>query len=564
MPDPYSLPGMSVPGKSVFIIAVALPFMAGLTVLCGADTAPPPEAAVENAIGQAHDMLPDHPQQSAQQVARDLRLSGREPTAVINAGSFKSAVRVSPRVNPYTFLPLLSENRDLKNRHSEIQIGNFVVDFTTLEAAYLWSDNISQRADAGSDAIAYSALRARVGWKVSEKLAFHTDGAFIWLPLEGQAGIDGFGVTSPFSAVLPLDPVARAQVSYTDRINDWDVELIEDFRVEYDENYTIGTVRYVSLIDDQNFDHVDRAGRYQFNNRTRNDFISRDRLKRNDPDLRYVNLAAATVGHDFPSATRVELSVYHRNYRNINEDDDDPAAETENTGLTLLAESKHENARFRPFAFYKIEKSNVFNKRQEGRIGVTSKLTDYTRMVADAGYYRLDPNKLTTNGEVRTGEVYRIAAYHDINSRTSHGAGIDRQIVDNSGVNHIIDTYFYEIRKSINSRLKLSALLEKGEVEDLDAVSVDTDYFQARARLDVTNSPRHVFSITSYYRSHDTVNEIRAGDYDVYGVQLDSSYAISDSLRLQLLLRHERNKESLANLSYRENLALVRLIKDLN
>ena len=182
--------------------------------------------------------------------------------------------------------PLLQ--RGFEPQDADLKFGPVFFKLQGLSAAALWSDNINlTEKNRESGTIAIATISGAVIAQLTEGLRLAISGSFVYLPLQNEAGIAGFGLYAPYLLGFDDEPIVRSEVTWNTIIGGWNVVFADDFRV--------GIGRFSNNVRDDavifnggGFDRYDQAGRYIF--RGQQDPIassSRSRSERSNTDILY-------------------------------------------------------------------------------------------------------------------------------------------------------------------------------------------------------------------------------------------------------------------------------------
>ena len=158
--------------------------------------------------------------------------------------------------------------------------------------------------------------------QITDTLRIATEGTFVYLPLQNQAGIAGFGLGEFYNFGLLNGPLIHAQVS-------WDTEIAEAGTWCFADDFQVGEGYFSNdfrsndaLFSGFNQNAEATTGRYQLrpdealyfpNNNGNNDVNLR-----NDVVL-YTNIVSATVDRLLPDSIRLVARVHHENFFEYNQ-----------------------------------------------------------------------------------------------------------------------------------------------------------------------------------------------------------------------------------------------------
>lgn len=353
---------------------------------------------------------------------------------------------------------------------ADIALGPLGINFRDVRTSVLFSDNIDlgdQNQDDGVLGIA--TLGFSVIFQPFESLHLMFRGDLVALPFEKEVGLNGFGLQDPTRAALGLSGGTRnlshIQTLLAFEPGDWDIELMEDFAVEFAQgsNYLTSFQADGTLYawDPVVFDEVDSAGRYQFGAPTTAkgdrasmfDFEERATGDYEDMTIFRTNTAGITLGRTLPTETDLKVSYYRRDRWT---DHEGGTQQDTRLGGRVLLNNKKENLRFKPFASYKWINEPRFSSSWNA--GLRSELTEHMHSITDIGQ---------TDGST----TWRIALRHQINLRTMHAASFRRQadINDFTGTSDLQTIWDYRLSKVIAPRFNADFILRGAKSETLDA-----------------------------------------------------------------------------------------------
>ncbi|MEI9896286.1 MAG: hypothetical protein WDN28_21090 [Chthoniobacter sp.] len=100
--------------------------------------------------------------------------------------------------------------RGFEPQNADLKLGPFYFKLRALEAAILHSDNIDLTQDnPKSGTIAYVGMTIDVLAQLTENLRLATSVTLVYLPLDGRAGIVGYGLADFYNFGLTAGPLAR-------------------------------------------------------------------------------------------------------------------------------------------------------------------------------------------------------------------------------------------------------------------------------------------------------------------------------------------------------------------
>ncbi|MEK9983661.1 MAG: hypothetical protein VW879_02870 [Opitutae bacterium] len=361
---------------------------------------------------------------------------------------------------------------------ADITLGPLGINFQDVRTSVLFSDNINMGDhDEEDGTLGIATLGFSIIFQPFESLHLMFRGDLVALPFEKDIGLNGFGLQDPTRAALGLSGGTRnlshIQTLLAFEPGDWDIELMEDFAVEFAQgsNYLTSFQSDGTLYawDPVVFDEVDSAGRYQFgapatakgDRASMFDFEERATGDYEDMTIFRTNTAGVTIGRTLPTETDLKVSYYRRDRWTDNESG---TQQDTRLGGRVLLNNKKENLRFKPFATYKWINEPRFSSSWNA--GIRSELTDHIHSVSNIGQ---------TDGST----TWRIALRHQLNLRTLHAASFRRQVDVNdiTGTSDQQTIWDYRLSKVIAPRFNIDFILRGTESEIVDASPAETDEY---------------------------------------------------------------------------------------
>lgn len=327
--------------------------------------------------------------------------------------------------------------------NATLKAGRFYFKLGSISGSLLHSDNVnSQATHPEPGTIAAVRLSSIVLYQFTDDLQFAVGGSLLYLPIEGRAGVSGFGIRDPLYS-FTAQPIFRSQFSYELRLADWNLRMVDEFRI-------------VSSIPAElgfgfEYDGQSRAGQYVFHdefapNDTRNPFILKE------------NIIGGTASRLLPTETRFTLGVSRAHFWY---DGESPyTLPRRNDTVYLSLESELERLRFKPFALYRINLYDLSQySHQQVRAGFRGPLTENISVTADGGYY-------SAAGHGRQGELWGSGLHHTPGPSTEQSFRFGRYVAEPFG--EVEEKLDYAIRHDLSSvvTLKLSGHLSRFVLQD--------------------------------------------------------------------------------------------------
>jgi hypothetical protein len=441
--------------------------------------------------------------------------------------------------------------RGFEPQDADLKAGPFFLKVRSLEAAVLHSDNINLSPDhKESGTIAIAALTIDIIAQITESVRLATSGTFVYFPIEGKAGVTGFGLSDVYDFGLAAGPLAHAQLVWDTQIGGWHVVFADNFLIQegiFSDDIRSNTV----LFEGGRFDENSRAGRYVFLPPQGNSFRNQENNNRNDLTFRntplvFSNSISATADRLLPGTVRLQLQAYHEDlwYNQGNR-----GLPSLRDGASLLIASERENMRFKPYFRYDAVFTDEFSDVQSVfRLGVSGPITNQLWLRAEAGYY--------TGGLGNNGALWDVQLTHVAGPYTQESLSYVRQF--NYFHDEIVEGVGYNVQQILGPKLTLNAFLYRLSIQEL---GVDSDNFtrdETLAALSLTYAmgPKTTFRATAEYATIDP------DQTTAWTGRMELGYNFTDTLLLHLLYQYQKSSSSLNfNQNYTENLFFLSLTK---
>jgi hypothetical protein len=367
-----------------------------------------------------------------------------------------------------------------------VQAGPFFLQANELTGALLVSDNVNFTPNNERwGAIAELRLRLSAILQITPTFRLTVSGNIIYLPFNNQIGVEGFGIGDAFGFVADeaIRPVTHLQLAYNTHWADWEVQMADDFTVNY---LVIGGEFDYFVRGHEQPDTIhaeDREGRYVFQNGTT---IPTQGVGDRQSDrldfrvyLQLQNIVAGSASRMLPTETRMSFGASHSDVWFQGND----TAGTNGLGFSNYSvdrvfatlRNERESMRFKPFAFYDAYRYNYDpNWTHQAGAGLNGPITDYLFFHALAGY--------SWGGSLlKNTEFYRFQLVHTPNPYTWHSISYSRVLTE--PVAEIRDTYRYTIHQILGMHLTGRMYLQRsvyqpnqvgvfGSVEDRAAARI--------------------------------------------------------------------------------------------
>ncbi len=455
-------------------------------------------------------------------------------------GYGQGQLRVSAPLGPTSRLPLFGFAG--QPDHAQVKLGNFYLDFFSLSASALFSDNINLvQVGRKSDEIAVVRLQGALMYQVNEAMRLSAAGTLIWLPLKNELGF-----TDPLADYsFSLAPIFQTQFTYDIPFNHWDVQMIEDFTVQ---SGGFGTGRSFDLLDRQANDLQDTAGRYSYRDTQAQG--PTDKRFRSAPSFR--NQIGVNVSTVLPTVTRFTAGYAHEN---IWQARDSLGQQSSSDTFTGELRSERENLRFKPFFTYTARhQNNRFGYDSSMRGGFEGPITPYLDLRADMGYF-------LAGDEAGEGYTWSVGLLNRPRERFEHELDYLRTITypDRS----LVTVVAYHAQLQASPDIILEAGAQEQNVEPIDNPnnSFGGKQFRAEGRLNY----RALDRITSRWGYAWTHGVGRSGApplrFDMHTIRFELVIAHTTTFQSSFLYQHEMRDSNIALDSYVENVVSLTLTK---
>ena len=320
--------------------------------------------------------------------------------------------------------------REATPENATLKIGQAYLKVASVSGSMLYSDNINwTSSDPESDLIAIVRLAAAAMYQINNNLQLAVSGCLVYLPTQGQIGLDGFGIMDPLYAFSP-QPIFRAQLGYNVTAGDWQILLADEFSI------TCG-IPYGAGVGFQ-FNEQDVAGNYVFESPynlygTTNSFLLQ------------VNTTGASASRLLPTETRLTLGASESFY--WYQGDGPWTFPTRQTTGYVALNSELEDLRFKPFAFCQADHYDLNSwDHQQVRGGFRGPVTENLIFELDGGYY-------WATGSDMQGPLYGASLRHTFNPGTEQSLSAGRYVTDFFG--DLESRVVYGLRHQLNSVVTL-------------------------------------------------------------------------------------------------------------
>lgn len=314
---------------------------------------------------------------------------------------------------------------------STFKAGNLYLKMASISGSILHSDNVNETAakpEAGT--ISILRLGTVAMYQFNDSLQLAVSGKLVYLPMEGKAGVSGFGIQDPLYA-LATRPIFRAHLTYELQAGDWDIRAANEFRI----------IAALPAPAGLGFDFREQsaAGQYVFH-----DTFAPVGIK--DSFLLKENRTGASATRLLPTETRLTLGA-NRSYYWYDGPVISPYPTRRDSGYVAL-NSELEDLRFKPFAIYKIDRYDQEQyDHQQVRAGIRGPVTENVSIVGDGGYYRQD------GGGGGQSALWDARIEHTVSPQVTHQISYGRYVTEPFG--DLETRAMYSVQHQLNSVVSL-------------------------------------------------------------------------------------------------------------
>ena len=443
--------------------------------------------------------------------------------------------------------PLLQ--RGFEPQDADLKFGPVFFKLQGLSAAGLWSDNINLTAThRESGTIGILTISGAIIAQLTEGLRLAVSGSFVYLPLQNEAGIAGFGLYAPYLLGFDDEPIVRSEITWNTIIGGWNVVFADDFR--------IGIGRFSNNVRDDaiifnggGFNGYDQAGRYVF--RAPQDPIassSRRSNERSDTSiLYYSNVISAQADRLIVGKTRLRFQASHENLW-YNQGNRGLPGLRDQINVSLVSE--RENLRFKPFIIYQAMKTDLENSFEHTiRAGVDGPITDQLQLHAEAGYYF---------GNNQDAFLWGVSLRHQAGPYTEESLFFGRSVSSfHDEINEIIG---YDIRQILGPKVIADAFFLRDDIHALNGGGFSRVEYRTGLRFSINAGPRTNIILTGTYALVDSAG----GQSNTLTGRAEISHYFTDTFLARLIYQYQDSTSDFQNQSYYENLIYFSLTKYFN
>lgn len=453
-------------------------------------------------------------------------------------------------------------DRGARPESAELKIGNFYLDILSVTASMLYTDNENLSDNNRQDDFATAlSLRLRALYQLNDGLRVGVQGSLIWLPSDGRAGVDGFGISDPY-ARLSLDDghLFNTYVASDFTLGRWDVTVYDQFHIVNRTLYNLGDSGSLDFYDGERFSETDNfRGRRLFKpgGNTGGTYVDRTRnTGRFQADaLDYVNTVGIEGNRVLPTDLKAIIGYYHQNYWY--------SSASRALRLTTRAynykdvfyahlESQRENLRFKPYAYYRLYKNDLelgWNQAFGG--GVIGPITDQLLFQGEVGYV------YSGNGRHDT-ETWGVALLHEAGPYTRQSIEYRRYLTDPEDL--VEQALTYRLQQVIGPYLTGYFYARYTKYEDLNTAFSDSEEELYGVGLQHDLGKFGTIQFIGLRRTQRFDNP-RSNDYTSYTLRVVYDFPLGETVDGSVFYQYENRDSKAVGDDYYENLAGLRLTK---
>jgi hypothetical protein len=441
--------------------------------------------------------------------------------------------------------PLLQ--RGFAPEEADLKIGPIYFKLRHLSAAVLASDNIEHSEDdRESDVIGIVSVGGQILAQLSEGFQIAASGTFVYLPFEGEAGFNGFGLRSPYSFGVAASPTARTQVIWQPVVFGLPLTIADEFTVGM-ARFSNGAYDGFSIYDGSNFDEQDRAGIYTFGARGAGEADFRSTTIDEDTEILYYSneISLSTYAY-LPGQNLFRFRASHENLWYDGDEDRYELASVRDRVFASI-ESVRENLRFKPYIRYDyFHRDNPEINNHRAFVGVRGPITDLL-------YFRGEIGAVWRTEEDQQDLLWRLGLYHQPGPYTWQSLEYQRDLSDFQ--DELRQQVIYRINKTLGPELSASAYTSYGWIEDEIDSGFDRTEWRSGIRFTYLASPRTTFRLSGQHTYIDY--EDGSEEYNSFRLRLECSHRFAGPFQARAIYQFEERDSDRRGRDYYENLAYL-------
>jgi hypothetical protein len=467
-----------------------------------------------------------------------FRTINRGVVRPVKVGEGSGTARVATPVGLHWGAPPLLQWQ-FRPEDAEIKIGNFYLDFRTLSASLLFSDNATH-----SDPPKKSGFISMIGWsfavmfQATEHMRLALGFQMVYLPFKNKiAFIDPMEMYG-FSGA----PRGLAQLDYDLPIGNWDFHIYDDLGA-YTPGYWFGGA--FDLFD-TDYQAQDQIGRYAYRINDR-DVAERTATYEHLFDFfAFRNSVGVHASKVLPTETRFSFGAARYDIWSSGLPNDTPrGGERFYAGL----DNERENMRFKPHIHY----TATHYDGQDGfshtiMAGVKGPVTDYINFFGETGYYWSDSSR-------REVMLWTLGLDHQLSPTTSQRLYYLRSAT--WPVESVRTALGYFLRHQLGPDLRAELVGEYSEYDRISLNAPDHKEYQAGLRAMYSMSTRMGIRSGAYYRLIDANNR----KFDAFTLRNELFLRLTHTVDAMLLHQYQNVALTEGNNGWAENLVILTVRK---
>ena len=453
-------------------------------------------------------------------------------------------------------------DRGARPESAELKIGNFYLDILSVTASMLYTDNENLSDNNRQDDFATAlSLRLRALYQLNDGLRVGIQGSLIWLPSDGRAGVDGFGIADPY-ARLSLDDghLFNTYVASDFTLGRWDVTVYDQFSIINRSLYNLGDSGSLDFYDGERFSETDNfRGRRLFKpgGNSGGAYVDRTRNtgKFKADALDYVNTAGVEAQRILPTDLKAVVGYYHQNYWYSSASLSlRPPTRSYNYKDVFYAnlESQRENLRFKPYGYYRTSKHDLetgWNQAVGG--GITGPITDQLFLQGEAGYVFSGSGRHDT-------ETWGVALLHEAGPFTTQSLSYRRQLTDPEEL--VEQAFTYKLQQVLGPYLAGYFFARYSTYDDLN--SGLSDYVEQLYGVGLRHNLGKFGEIQFVgLRRTQQFDNPASSDYTTLTLRVVYDFPLGETMDGSIFYQYENRDSKAVGADYYENLAGLRLTK---
>ena len=442
--------------------------------------------------------------------------------------------------------PLLQ--RGFEPQDADLKLGPLFFKLRELSGAVLWSDNINwQESDRESGTIAIATISGAIIAQLTEGLRLAASGSFVYLPLQNEAGVAGFGLYAPYFLGLADQPLAHSEITWNTQIGSWNVVLTDDFRINHG-LFSNSLQDDAVLFGGGDFEGEDQAGRYRFGARTRS--VPNSTRRREDDRrgfLYFSNIVSAETDRLISGKTRLRVKAFHENLW-YNQGNRGLPKLRDEVNVSLISE--RENLRFKPFLTYRaLRTDNQEGFDQTIRVGLEGPITSQLQFRGEVGYFF---------GNSEQSLLWGLRLQHQAGPYTEESLYYRQSVSDFN--DEITESYGYNIRQILGPKIVADAFIFRSNVEALRRDGFSRTEDRAGVRVRIQAGPRTEITVAGT----GAIVSAESGDYRLWTGRAEIGHYFTETLLARLSYQYQQRDSDVRGDSYSENLIYFGLSKYFN